>query len=312
LSNSEILSRFHEQGFVDFTPKLRDTAADPERSKAILTYSDSSGKDGTISEQHALQELVGYLEDFIDKRTGRRNNTTVYRDVAQSILNKLTFIGSKEFTIGTEGLATRIIDLLTSDSSLQVCLLPATSLLPDKAEGMSAQLVHDAVIEHIANTAPEVMDRLKQSLPDITSYPKQTKVILVDDWVVSGRQMRRSIDNLVPKLRVQPQYPLSISNVEINVLTAPSEIIKSGLCLDSEWCRSSPKYMRVPTIAYYRAHPTRKEYSENIGAHISGSHSTVNFGFSMMLQAMERYVEQTRQTSASSYPKLGQLVTKKP
>lgn len=101
--------------------------------------------------------------------------------------------------------------------------------------------------------------------------------MLLDDWTISGWQLRKVYISLIG------QYPEIKDQIEVQLIAANKQRIKYGLSVD--WLYAGEK---IPVKAYFSAH-----YSAVAGekAHITGSHSAVDFDFESTIMKMIREAE---------------------
>lgn len=297
LSSTEIVRRFETQGFVKQAPDFADQLNDGSRAGVKLQYDGQRFSDPVeqrgqylypTTELEALRELNGFLGGFMAKSTKFRNRIGVgtARGAAKSMQKNLTYIGNKELVEGSSGLGQSWSEFLEQDEANQLCVITTSSLTGEQSRqggiGLSDDFIRGQVLESMARrgVSADVMGRIITDPRKISGDPAKVKIVFVDDWVVSGRQMRNKIRNSLALIGEQYQ-----SSIEIDVLAAPQHFVADGFKVDD---------VSYPVKAYYRAHRANAEDSEDVRCHITGSHSTVNFGFSVQLEYMQRILNEIR------------------
>lgn len=294
ISGREITQRLETQGYVRQAPKFADQLEDESREEVRFqfddqTFSDAPGDRGRhifqTNESRGIRQLSGFLADFISKSARHLGKAgfAVNRDAAKSIRNNLTYIGGKELDEGSSGIAQYWHDYLLQDETNTLCIVTASSLGKERKErdrGGSDDFIRDKILESMAKAgAPaSLADRIITNPRQLNGDPKKVKVVFVDDWVVSGAQMRKKIFDA--QSLIDGRYH---DTLEVNTLTAPPHFISDGLTVGSA---------SIPVRAYYRAHKASAEASEGVKCHITGTHSTVNFGFSVQIERMKKLSNQ--------------------
>jgi hypothetical protein len=134
----------------------------------------------------------------------------------------------------------------------------------------------DRVIETFSDEDREkYAGRIVRGLKDVTADPKETKVVLLDDWTISGGQLKTAYHNLA----FEPEFKKLAKSVEINLLTASKGRIINGLPTRE---RGMPN---IPVRAYYQSHHSDNSRTPQEGR-VSGSHSSVDYDFEIDINDM--------------------------
>lgn len=278
---------------VEVTPRLSDQLADDEEDRGnIVTYIAGLGKSlGTKTSEDSYRggraeiteyEMLHQLDEFLAKMEGSLGGK--YADDARSIRDKLTFIGEKEYKKAAAGIAANWKAVLEADADLQICVIAGEiAKLKDKKTDdktiygnqiKSDEYLLEAILANFSEEDWEKYGgRVLVDRDDIAQAPKEhLRVVLLDDWTISGWQLRKVYISLVG------QYPEIRRQIEVQLITANKQRIEQGLAVD--WLYTGEK---LPVKAYYSAH-----YSETAarGAHITGSHSTSDFDFEVTIARM--------------------------
>ena len=100
------------------------------------------------------------------------------------------------------------------------------------------------------------------------SKPEDLKMVMLDDWTISGSQLR---DARASFLREHPGFE---SSIEVQLIAANKNRVTRGLAYSS-YLNSDDSTAPSPIRAYFVAH--HSEYATMSSAHITGSHSSVDF-----------------------------------
>lgn len=277
----------------EVAPRLSDQLADDEEDRGnIITYIAGLGKSlGTKTSEDSYRgdraeiteyEMLRQLDEFLAKMEGSLGGK--YADDARSIRDKLTFIGEKEYKKAAAGIAANWKAVLEADANLQICVIAGEiAKLKDKKtkdktiygnQIKSDEYLLEAILANFSEEDWEKYGgRVLVDRDDIAQAPKEhLRVVLLDDWTISGWQLRKVYISLIG------QYPEIRKQIEVQLITANKQRIEQGLAVD--WLYTGEK---LPVKAYYSAH-----YSKTAarGAHITGSHSTSDFDFEVTIARM--------------------------
>jgi len=268
ISRAEAAALIEQRGYVCPARRFEEQVQDVTRQNIFGYYSDfsvrkSQGR-GRMTEHEGLLELRGFLKRGFDELSG-------------SMLKNLTFIGEKEYAEGAAGLADYWKYYLDSDPEAQLCV---TTLISGWFNFKSDKYLLERVLEHFTD---EELEQYKGRLlvnPKELSAPKEkVRIVLLDDWTVSGMQMSEAF---LSALSIGlDKYA---DQIEINLLTASLKRIENGLEVESSSHSSS---WTLPIKAYFLAHSAKGPvlHKEN-DAYIGGTHSLVDFEFAGPLRNM--------------------------
>lgn len=297
VSPVEVVSRLESQGFVRRAPRFAEVRKDGSRAN-IFRYDGQSSFDTRedrgralrqMTEHEGLQELGGFLDTFIARAGQPRAQVKDSRfkylaEQAKSMRANLTFIGTPEFDEAAAGLASYWKAFLDGDPDRQICLPISASELwryrsgNEGAVDKSDSLVKAEILKHLEGEGgQDYAGRIITSIEDISAAPANVKVIVVDDWMVSGRQVQSVCDKLLTNPVLRPYA----DSVEVDLLAAPRHFVEEGV-----WAGYVGGSQRVPVRAYYEAYSSARRREPDPNCHITGLHSSVNFGFADILELM--------------------------
>jgi hypothetical protein len=267
------------QGYVKKPTRIQDqileiTRTAPFKFNGLKPHMESNGLgEKETTEIDGLRDLRAFLRNFlqnapqIDNTYGQRTES---KKIAKGILDDLTFIGASEFQEATSGLAFYWRDYLDADPENKICVITNISD-SEKYKGKRKSDAHlkTKILDHYTHhDLVAIGDRLVfdvESLGD--AVPEKTKIILLDDWALSGRQMFRVLKNLYDN----PAADNFHDSIEANFVIATGDRLKHGLSDPDKKIKDV-----IKTKAIFKAYPSA---SAKYGARITGLHCTTNFDF---------------------------------
>lgn len=232
-------------------------------------YKNDRAELSEIDTLRQLNDFFLYIENF-----GGR--LSVYRDQARSMRENLTFIGKKEYEEAAAAIAANWKAQLKADKKLCICAITGevTKMKDEKGKSpYDRQIKSD---EYLLNTVLAQFSeldwarygkRIVVDKDDIKHTDRNhAKIVLLDDWTISGGQLA-SAYNLIAK-----QYPDREESIEVQLIAADRKRIEKGFAIDE----SADAGKRIPVSSYFLAHDSVDTIR---GVHITGYHSSVDFGF---------------------------------
>jgi hypothetical protein len=273
-------------------PRVRDIAADGSRKNAIRHYRGYGGSAGAsapspenefiLSEQESVAGLVGFLEAFVREKDSIKSNTyTMYQETVEELsataadmLENLTYIGEKERTEAIKGIAASWKDRLMKNPKLQLCALAAIS---DSTTVKSDQFMLDGILAEFTDEELEQFSgRLVTSVDDLTADPEDVSIVMLDDWIISGSQMKSAYQVVAN----DPAISKYLERIEIQLVTSTQSRIDNGLTVVNNYGVGQNRV--VPIRSYFRSHEAaRKTVYTKDGhkAYETGSHSSVDYDY---------------------------------
>lgn len=283
---AETTKSLETRGYVKDAPLFADQVKDKSRTTQFLYFRNTgNGNKGTKpsgpkTEHKGLVELKDFLTQFVKvtdrKGLGLKRRTADLAEQARSMLDNLTFIGNPEFNEAVQGLGEHWKQYLEDDPARRICVLTEVGELNryrHNRRPKSDAYLRDKIAQSF--TEEEMRrygDRVVFSMDELDAQPENARLVLLDDWTISGSQMRSVYGKLMndPKAR---EY-IEAGCLEINVIAASKGRIEDGLEIDPyDETKGS-----IPVRSYYRAHhaPAARWSAQ---AHITGLHCAVNYGF---------------------------------
>jgi hypothetical protein len=281
---------------VHVTAPLSEMLVDESRDNMFSFFPDrrfkralKNGAQGLATEQMGLLELDGFLKRFTEYYLERGPKADDKEErlaaTAESLRDGLTFIGEREYKEAVAGLGQSWKEYLDGDRDRMICVLAEVSSLERYyGQQKSDARVRDQVLATFSDEELEAYSgRIVGDLGDVTtSHPDDVKVIIVDDWSISGDQVRDVFAMLNQDRRFRGY--VDAGSVEINMLVASSDTLAEGVNM-----RAFDDKSRVPVRAYFQARPI-KEPGDRFRAHYGGVYSAPNYGYRHPIEGMAKLI----------------------
>jgi len=136
-------------------------------------------------------------------------------------------------------------------------------------------------------------NRLLFSLPEYNEQdPRKVKTIILDDWIMSGQQMRDTLDGVFE--HIAPMDP------EINLVVSSENRLFKGF---------ESKHSAVPIKACFVSHAANHPYaSEFGGAYLTAAHSTGDYPFEGSMEDIIDAVNKASQGEKFYMPPLTNII----
>lgn len=282
-----VVERFEAQNFAKKAPSLHEQAMDTTRTNRFSYVARSKRLDNfdpergetivSMTEHEGLVELEAFLKHAAAEGLERQG-----RDLsaaAKTIAEDLTFIGEKEFSEATVGIKDLWKSYLEANPSNVLHIVAGVS------EGSDKRKSDMYTVERILSTfsdeeLSEYTGRINLGVDNVHSTPEHTKIILVDDWTMSGSQLRDAADAIF----TNPRFDEYRDKIEVNLLACSQAKLERGL----DNIHTTRGDFKVPIKAYYQAHdfsPLSGQFARGESP-ISGVHSSGDFGFEQLISDM--------------------------
>ena len=284
VSPEEVCYRMEVDHVVKHAPRLAEQVGDTSRTSVIERVAKIPGQPTRVTEHEALIDIDAYLDTAehafeLDEHARLR---------ARDLRENLTFIGAQEYHEATEGIARYWKYLLEAYPHQQI-FVPVGMIARAETAGAgfaintvkSDDYLFDSIMGHLSDDEVQrYAGRLITREDDITAAsPEDLKVVLLDDWTVSGRQL---IDAAAYFMESYPEFT---SSIEVQLVTATEERIKTGLVDELFDKDGDSDRMSLPVRAYYLAHASSMIDTAS-GARVTGAHASVDYDFQNDLTSM--------------------------
>lgn len=277
LTDTEIVRSLVEGRVVKKVPSLTEVAADAQRENHITRIAAFEATGGrlpneyeatiTETEQQAAADLVDFLKQFVEAGQHAEQGPSIVDEVAraQDMLENLTFIGETERLEAVKGLAAFWKSYLRENPANQICVV--AGMRRSKKVKSGEYLLNNIIGEFSDEELIEFQGRLVTELAQLTAEPEDAKVILLDDWIISGMQMTETIENI----HTSRDFSRYSASVEINLVTCSRTRLEQGFDNGTS---------RTPVRSYYLSKDAAKPtgYDEH-GSYETGAHSSVDYDF---------------------------------
>ena len=280
-----------EQGFCKKAPLFSEQIQDATR-KMSFSYRKHDGTYATMTERDGLVNLWDSLNDFLDltdppKQMGNFTLQVVenLRLEARSILDSLTFIGHSEYEEATRGIGEYWRAFLDEDPSNQLCIVAGATDHVRQEYGEHERKSDDWLREDILlgftdEELAHYSGRIHGKPQDITADPAHTKIVLLDDWCISGDTLRKVYARLANEDSAHEF--IQADCVEANLIVVSNERLENGLRTQGGPLQKNT----IPVIGFYKSHEASCPEAQENHAHVSGLHSHVNYGFRDSIRPM--------------------------
>ncbi len=286
LSPEQIIDALEYDHVVKEIPAFSEVAGDETRQNKLKAVVDSrrelstselgSNPNGTVrtmTEYEALQQYLGFVAN--DMRQIADINY-----VSASLEQDISFIGEKEYNEAAKGIALYWKAFLDKGADFQVFV--STTVTARGGYTKSDTYLLDRILSNFTDKElQKYAGQLVLHDGDITQKsPEKVKVVLLDDWTISGAQLRSGYTDFCAA------HPELTKSVEIQLMIATRDRLAMGLeemqtSQVSQHGTYSMTAHDVPTVvrAYYVARQADEVGRSAHEARITGSHSSVDFGF---------------------------------
>lgn len=233
----------------------------------------------TYTEQEALVQTMLLIEEAA-------TNPNIPEDIAtraEDIYENLSFIGEKELAEATRSIAEYWKAHLDDNPGSSVFIVTSKTFATED-EGSEEGEAYDVDLGYVSTNKSDdyILDkvlgnfsdeellqygsRLIFSASDLTEKQAQfAKVIVLDDWIMSGQQMHDTLDsmfeNIVP------------TDVEINLVACSEDRLDQGFVHDKV---ANP----IPIKACFTSRRANHPYASNFGgAYLTAAHSSGDYPF---------------------------------
>ena len=313
IPTESVLDDFERNRYALDAPTLDEQCLDTSRTGTFsytMEAPDSSVHSLEKTELSALRELRYFLEigasTLQQRDLTRTHDTQELLDTVASIKDRLTFIGNPEFQRATTILGAYWSKFLASDPLNKVFVVTGISnsdKYPNQIK--SDQHLFNAIDERYGFTSPESPygGRLTNGIEGLESAdPEHTKIVLLDDWALSGTQVSREYFSIIDS----PGARRFSNRIEANFIAASDRRIRLGIDVSRQGTyKTGNEVVRLPVMSVYQAHTALVDTPRSSGTHITGLHSSANFGFSFPLDTVCR--NQRKSPSALPLPSLARV-----
>lgn len=279
-------AEINQSGFAKIAPRFSDQLTGEPREN-IFYYVDNEdandpqpGDIQQMTESAGLEQLYGFLADFYNdtRHEGGVDKFAELSSRSRSMLENLSFIGEREFREASYGIAAYWKAYLEEDENRQICVMAPVSHSARYTDiRKSDEYFRDRVLQTFTDEELKKYSGRIVGVPeDLTAEPEDAKVILLDDWSISGRELRTAYDEQHINSDAFYKYAAARS-VEVNLLISSEGRLERGLKLNPT--HGDPDLpSTLPVHSYFQSRYSLDSQQEH-KSHVSGTHSSVNYDF---------------------------------
>ena len=273
----------HQPGALDGTIHAYD------RDSYVSTYGSEVVE---LSEADAVHDYYDFLSQAHEiAATDTTPEGEEVRRLAQSYAEDLRFLSTKDFESACTGLARSQAEFLQENPQRSVLFFVHPNNL-EKSQGFVAGRIQQEMDKDFAGRSEVVSPRDFGGLARILEGkdPADVKLVLADDWTVSGNHLRNDTARLVQRLRHEGLSEEWVKRIEINLLVARKDQIDDGFKQVSETEETLEMEEPIPVKAYFETPSINGVFSDDPVP--TGSHSSVDYGFEMVMGRLQQYISQ--------------------
>ncbi|NCU38084.1 hypothetical protein EOL96_03465 [Candidatus Saccharibacteria bacterium] len=288
LSDEQVITGLELEHCVKRVAPIRVQATDTSRTGIIECVANrlySIGTDGEtlqqgggdivrVPEHEALAQYIHTMQQLEQLAKETRSAEANYM---HDLIENLTFIGEPEYEEATRGIATYWKHLLDTNPALQLYIIKGA--ISNGGKTKSDEYMFDRILAYFSDEEMvEYKGRLIIDPNDIASNdPNNIRTILLDDWTISGSQMRAAARIFLST------FPHLLNTLEIQLIAATEERVALGLegihALDGTH-KITIEQAPIAVRAYYMANRLEGPGDARVhGGLITGAHSAVDYGF---------------------------------
>ncbi len=286
-SERSVVEKFESQRYVTETPRFIDQVEDTSRTNRFkyakkgerLDNFDPTPEDEIveITEHDGLVALKDFLDEVSASPLEYHDGVSLSEE-AVAIREDLNFIGENEYSEAVQGLKQLWTSYLEQNPDMQLCILAGVSQHQEKRK--SDQYLSERVLASFDDSVlAKYRGRIVTKLDEVSGDPNNVRILLVDDWTMSGIQLVHAAGQIIEDSELA-KYKDSL---EINLIAASTNRLTNGLSYIGKGGESA-----IPVKSYYKTHEIShpSEYAIKGESPITGTHSSGDYGFEQIIDRM--------------------------
>ncbi len=273
------------------------------RNITVYSAADSLIRKGsattTVSEKELFDDLLDFCGRCRDLPTEESDRAYGYDSAINGIddfLTSMTYVSKELYAEAVHGLAGRHERWLADNPQKSLLFVIPNS----RSLKSQAKVTTDIASSVSSETRERVHVVMTGDLSNEMIGP-DTKIVLSDDWSVSGNHVANDLGNLFQRLDAQGIDAHKLT-VEVNLLVARSDQVKKGIGAVDRLKEYFPEYMtKEPTLISYFEAPVNHGMTTP-----TGSHSSADYGFATNLDSMLTIAQ--RHGVADRMPYIGVII----
>lgn len=280
-----------EQGFVRAVPRFQEQLQSQGGTNEIeyvpgcrRSIESDEWNDPHETAVATERETLVALDAFLQK-VEAESPVELDQERATSMRENLSVITRENYEEAVAGIADYWRAMLESNDAAQICAITGR-IRPGGKVKSDAFLLDNIISQFSDEELVKYHGRIVTDPRGITTDPQNARVILLDDWPISGSQMvfaTTSLSNDYPELR---------HSMQVQVVAATPQKIKEGIDLvpnsASEFLNGAPV---VPVRSYFVAQPVLNTLAPHSGAHLTGYYCSVDYGYNRLIAEMAQHMD---------------------
>jgi hypothetical protein len=297
-----ITSKFEVEGFVYKSPCFANQCLDTSRTDNFA-FNLSGEKPGNspaqttefMSEIDGLRDLQYFLQAILrnPELPLDPKNPVYTHQVARSLLNSLTFIGSPELSNAVNVIGSSWLHFLENHTEKHLFVVAGisnSSKYPDQTKS-DKYILTQIEQGYKLTQRREIGERFHTNLKGLEQFsPDDVKIVVLDDWSLSGQQIGRVISDFMGNTA----YRKYLGAIDLNFVVASGDKIRHGTRVQFQDSMGFQRNVILPTKAVYKANQAEISVPESGNVHITGLHSSANLGFTSLIDSMYRQIRSVR------------------
>lgn len=234
-----------------------------------------------ISEKQLIDDLLDFCSQV--KQVKADNLDERERALVASVdgfVDSIHFLTHEAYEEAAAGLAERHSQWLREKPERTLKIV-----VHDNKKNSSQQQVAADIHAKMLEADPSLIERVDVGRISEDDCNADRKVILADDWSVSGNLMAQDVANVYRATANMEGEPA----IEVNLMLAREDQVGEGIRAIDRLEESYPGHQQPEIIAYFSTPAVASVYGHE--AIPSGSHSSVDYGFAETLGSMYRILE---------------------
>lgn len=258
------------------------------------------GRQGQVSQGDVIRDFYDFLADV--KIAAEKSGNPKATDIAARVdrfAQETVFVTNEQAAEAIHGFANYHASYLAEDPEKQVLLF-----VPRNRMEKSQFMVADGILRGVLGTDPELQGRIRIVTEGTNEFaavlqegnPDKTRIVLPDDWAVTGNYLANDTSTLVREIRkVVGNGSAYESSIEANLLLARADQLREGGMSYLEKMEGVFGASPITLKAYWRSPSLSSSIYE--GPVPTGPWTRVDYGFEVPLREMATFLANERHQS---------------
>lgn len=268
--------------------EIYDTLPDDPSVTAVSTDSihRQNGPTVKVSERQLFDDLLAFCatcQSVSHNYEGKKDDYgyASHMQNIETFLDTMVYLSGDMFNEAVEGLAERHTKWLSQDEERKLIFVT-----PKNRLSKSQAMVTDSISTSIDESCQHQVSQSMTGDINVADLDAKTKLVLSDDWAISGNHIGNDLGMLLQKLAVLDGVTWEQVDIEINLLLARKDQVENGIHKFEDMKTYFPELnSKMPqVVSYFETSIDKPGFS--VVASPTGSHSSADYGFSTTLETM--------------------------